>query len=66
MEVPVESARKARDPTHHHAGCAFSDFYLVQATRRQDGKYATTVTQKIFGDYPDRRSRSVLTVIWLR
>ncbi len=32
------------------------DFYLVQATRRADGKYATTVKQKIFDDYADRQA----------
>jgi len=32
------------------------DFYLVQAIRRDDGKYATTVKQKIFDDYADRQA----------
>jgi branched-chain amino acid transport system substrate-binding protein len=32
------------------------DFYLVQATRRKDGKYATTVKQKVFDDYADRQA----------
>jgi len=32
------------------------DFYLVQAVRREDGKYATTVKQKIFDDYADRQA----------
>ena len=32
------------------------DFYLVQAIRRDDGKYATAVRQKIFDDYADRQA----------
>ena len=32
------------------------DFYLVQATRREDGRYATTMKQKIFDDYADRQA----------
>jgi branched-chain amino acid transport system substrate-binding protein len=32
------------------------DFYLVQATRRRDGKYVTTVKQEIFENYADRQA----------
>jgi branched-chain amino acid transport system substrate-binding protein len=32
------------------------DFYLVQAIRRADGNYATTVKQKIFDDHADRQA----------
>jgi branched-chain amino acid transport system substrate-binding protein len=32
------------------------DFYLVQAIRRADGQYVTTVKQKIFDDYADRQA----------
>jgi branched-chain amino acid transport system substrate-binding protein len=36
--------------------CPIQDFYLVQAIQRQDGKYATTVRQKIFDDHADRQA----------
>ena len=29
------------------------DFYLVQAVKRADGKYATSVVEKVFDDYGD-------------
>jgi branched-chain amino acid transport system substrate-binding protein len=32
------------------------DFYLLQAIRREDGNYATSVKQKIFEDYADRQA----------
>jgi branched-chain amino acid transport system substrate-binding protein len=32
------------------------DFYLVQAIRREDGRYATTVKEKIFDNYADRQA----------
>jgi branched-chain amino acid transport system substrate-binding protein len=33
------------------------DFYLVQATRRDDGNYATSVKRRIFADYADRQAQ---------
>uniref|UniRef100_UPI00135A4117 ABC transporter substrate-binding protein n=1 Tax=Chelativorans xinjiangense TaxID=2681485 RepID=UPI00135A4117 len=32
------------------------DFYLVQAIQREDGRYATSVKQKIFADYADHQA----------
>jgi branched-chain amino acid transport system substrate-binding protein len=29
------------------------DYYLVEAVKRADGKYATTVVEKVFDDYGD-------------
>ena len=29
------------------------DFYLVQAVKREDGKYTTEVVEKVFDDYGD-------------
>jgi branched-chain amino acid transport system substrate-binding protein len=33
------------------------DFYLVQAVRREDGKYVTSARQKIFENYADRQAK---------